>query len=58
MPVELKIFITWSVVLFCIMFAGLGTIGNDNAQEILKPLSAIWMGSGVVVGLIYMWRKM
>jgi len=58
MPLELKVILTWAVILLCIMFAGIGTIGNDTAQEILKPLSAIWMVSGAAAGLFYMWRKL
>ncbi len=58
MPIELKIFFTWAGLLFIIMFTGLSTIGNDPAQEILRPLALIWMLSGVVAGLFYMWRKL
>ncbi|KKN25188.1 hypothetical protein LCGC14_0887140 [marine sediment metagenome] len=58
MPLELKIFLTWAILLFCIMFAGISTIGNITAQEILKPLALGWMVIGPIAGLFYMWREL
>lgn len=57
MQVEVKLFFTWAVLLLCIMFAGFSTVGNDTAQEILKPLALIWMGIGPIAALVYMWRE-
>ncbi len=58
MSLEEKLFFTWAVLFFCIMFAGMNTIGNDTAQEILRSLALIWVTVGPIAALVYMWREM
>ena len=55
MPIELKVFLTWAVLLLCVMFAGLATVGNEDAQHALKITVSILGFGGVAVGITYIW---
>ena len=54
-PIEMKVGLTWSVMLLCILFMGLATVGNEDVQRTLKITVAIFGFGGVAVGLVYMW---
>lgn len=55
MPVDVKVFSSWLIVLGLISVCGLSTVGNEDAQYILNRLAVAWLVVGLVAALWRIW---